>query len=132
MKNSFIVSVTSVALFLLTGCNKISENGTSYPRDFPQECITSFDNHARFIEKLRVSGRFNEESISEREGKILTMLDNFKNPPRQRKPAREEYVIACQQMESLTQVRMKGLENMANLSDEELERTVGVFLKSSR
>jgi len=122
----------AVVTFLSTSCGKISESDNKYPRDFPQECITAFDNHALFIEKVRASGRFDEESISEREKRSLSLLENFKNPPRGRTPDREEYITACNIMNNLTTAsRLKGIDNMDSLSNEELEKLVGIYLKKT-
>jgi len=126
-----IIPVVVTAIFLIS-CSKTSDSGYKYPRDFPQECITAFDNHALFIEKVRASGRFDEESISEREKRSLSLLENFKNPPRGRTPDREEYVTACNIMNNLTTAsRLKGIDNMDSLSNEELEQLVGIYLKKT-
>jgi len=130
-KLTAMVSFIAVAAFFLTACEKTRESGNKYPRDFPKECVAAFDRHALFIEKVRSSGKFDEESINEREKRSFDLLENFKNPPRGRTPDKEEYITACNIMDNLTLSRLKGVEHINSLSNEELERVVGVYLKKT-
>jgi len=128
-KNLFLI-LTLVAFFVsLTSCSKTSDSGYKYPRNFPKECIAVYDRWWVFIDKMKVSGRFEEESIKNRKKSFEGLLEGFKNPPAGHTPPMEEYIQGCQGLDQVLDRWTKTVENMDNMSNEELARSVGGFLK---
>jgi len=79
---------------------------------------------------MKVSGRFEEESIKNRKKSFEGLLERFKNPPSGRTPPMEEYIQGCQGLDQVLDRWEKSVENIDNISNEELARSVGGFLKA--
>jgi len=128
---NFFLKLFLVALFiLLTSCNKTGDNGYKYPRNFPKECIALYDRWWILLDKMKATGRFEEESLQGRNDNFTSLIKSFENPPRERKPPIEEYVQACIVSQQTLDIWEKGIENIDSKSNEELARTVGGVIKS--
>jgi len=125
-----IVAFITVTAIFLVSCSKTSDSGYKYPRNFPQECVAVYDRWWILLDKMKATGRFEEESLKEREKSFLSLLEGFKNPPRERTPPVEEYIKGCNDLQGLINMWSKAVENADNMSNEELARTVGGVIKS--
>jgi len=137
MKNvkqlAITVSFIAVIVFFFTSCGKAGDKGSGgykYPRNFPQECVALYERWWVLLDKMKATGRFEEESLKEREKSFLSLLEGFKNPPRERTPPVEEYIKGCNDLQGLINMWSKAVENADNMSNEELARTVGGVIKS--
>jgi len=133
---TYKVSVFPLAILLLTACGKTGDSGSGgykYPRNFPQECVAVYDRWWVFIDKMKASGRFTQESIKNRnnsfEGLLLDGFKKFESLPEGARPPMEEYIQGCKGLDQVIDIREKAVANMDAMSNEELARSVGGFLK---
>jgi len=129
--NSFNkLAVTVITAIFLSSCSKASDSGYKYPRNFPKECVALYDRWWVLLDKMKATGRFEEDSLKERERNFASLLEGFKNPPRERTPPIDEYIQGCNGLQGTLNIWEKGIENIDSKSNEELARTVGGVIKS--
>jgi len=130
-KNLFLTLLLVVFFISLTSCSKTSDSGYKYPRNFPQECVALYERWWILLDKMKATGRFEEESLEQRNSNFTSFIKSFANPPRgERTPPMEEYIQACIVRQQTLDIWEKGIENIDSKSNEELARTVGGVIKS--